>query len=187
MKVLRICQSSPFPIILNITTSQKFNLCLTCMNQMQCNDDNDEKEKLLAARMGRKRPFWCCQHMLALAHAGVGRNTRVRANSPTTPWSVSTIILALLVKFPTVGWGTLDYQTNIMAKKVVETYFWGFPNLHLSQSNIKVYYHTWMYQLVFLYPKTTIICHRFSNWLHHLILIILMNGETCRNNGLSSP
>ena len=126
MKVLRICQSSPFPIILNITTSQKFNLCLTCMNQMQCNDDNDEKEKLLAARMGRKRPFWCCQHMLALAHAGVGRNTRVRANSPTTSWSVSTIILALLVKFPTVGWGTLDYQTNIMAKKVVETYFWVF-------------------------------------------------------------
>ena len=27
-----------------------------------------------------------CQHMLALAHAGVGRNTRVRANSPTTPY-----------------------------------------------------------------------------------------------------
>ena len=82
------------------------------MKPMQWNDETDEKEKLLAARMGRKRPFWCCQHMLALAHAGVGRNTRVRANSPTTSWSVSTIILALLIKFPTVGWGTLDYQKN---------------------------------------------------------------------------
>ena len=93
--------------ILNITTFQKLNLCLTCWNQcnvmmrMMRRKSSLLREWAANGRFDAANTCWHwtlyiakyysthhhsqCQHMLALAHAGVGRNTRVRANPPTTP------------------------------------------------------------------------------------------------------
>ena len=57
MKVLRICQCSPFTKNPEYYDFSKIKFVLDMLKPMQCNDEDDEKEKLLAARMGRKRPF----------------------------------------------------------------------------------------------------------------------------------
>ena len=99
--------------ILNITTFQKLNLCLTCWNQcnvmmrMMRRKSSLLREWAANGRFDAANTCWhwtlhYCSNVLhnsppltmpahagALAHAGVGRNTRVRANSPKNRCSVS--------------------------------------------------------------------------------------------------
>ena len=102
MKVFRNCQSSPFPKVLNITICawHVWNKCSVMMRMMR-RKSSLLREWAANGRFDAANTCWHwtlyiakyysthhhsqCQHMLALAHAGVGRNTRVRANPPTTP------------------------------------------------------------------------------------------------------